>query len=82
VEALLRDEPDVLIEWQNAIKLSPGTRSDLHDIRREVTLKYGTSRAYTLERLKRQKPDLFKRVVRGELSAHAAAIEAGFRKAV
>ena len=40
----------------------------------------GTSTAYTLARLKRDEPALAKRVEAGELSAHAAAIEAGFRE--
>jgi hypothetical protein len=39
----------------------------------------GTNSAYTVARLKRDRPDLHARVVAGELSANAAAIEAGFR---
>jgi hypothetical protein len=39
----------------------------------------GTSRPYVLSRLKRARPDLFDRVVAGELSANAASIEAGFK---
>lgn len=39
----------------------------------------GTSRAYNLNRLSRQAPELYERVLDGELSANAAAIEAGFR---
>lgn len=39
----------------------------------------GTSRAYTLDRLKREAPALFERVCSGEMSANAAAIQAGFR---
>jgi len=39
----------------------------------------GTSAAYTLARLKRDEPSLYERVKRGELSANAAAIEAGWR---
>ena len=35
---------------------------------------------YALRRLKRDRPDLAERVMSGELSANAAAIEAGFRK--
>lgn len=35
---------------------------------------------YILKRLKRDRPDLFARVIAGELSANAAAIEAGWRK--
>ena len=35
---------------------------------------------YTVARLKRDRPDLADKVINGELSANAAAIEAGFRK--
>ena len=35
---------------------------------------------YIHKRLKRDRPDLLERVVSGELSANAAAVEAGFRK--
>lgn len=41
---------------------------------------YGTGIEPTVARLKRDNPDLAERVIRGELSANAAAIEAGFRK--
>lgn len=40
----------------------------------------GNSRAYTLTRLKKERPDLFERVCAKELSANAAAIKAGWRK--
>jgi hypothetical protein len=40
----------------------------------------GNQRAYILARLHRDRPDLAQRVEAGELSANAAAIEAGFRK--
>ena len=40
----------------------------------------GRGVTYILKRLKRDRPDLLKRVVSGELSANAAAVEAGFRK--
>lgn len=40
----------------------------------------GTSRDYTLARLKRDRPDLAELVLGGALSANAAAIEAGFRR--
>ena len=39
----------------------------------------GTDRIYTRARLRRDRPDLAVRVDAGELSPHAAAIEAGFR---
>ena len=40
----------------------------------------GTSRSYILERLKRERPDLFERVKAKEISANRAAILAGWRK--
>jgi hypothetical protein len=47
-----------------------------------VTLasKRGNRLSYTLRRLKRDRPDLAQKVVTEEMSANAAAIEAGFRK--
>lgn len=39
----------------------------------------GTDSSYTVARLERDRPDLAARVAAGELSANAAAIEAGFR---
>lgn len=42
------------------------------------TGEYGTSKTYTVRRLRRDHPDLADRVEQGELSANAAAIEAGF----
>ncbi len=41
-----------------------------------------TSREYLLRRLRRDAPQLVERVLDGELSAHAAAVEAGIRKRV
>jgi len=43
-------------------------------------LNYGNSQSHTLRRLKRDHPDLAERVIAGDISAHAAAISAGFRK--
>jgi len=40
----------------------------------------GNAPTYALRRLKRDHPELAEKVVAGKLSAHAAAIEAGFRQ--
>lgn len=40
----------------------------------------GTGREYTIRRLRRDAPELAERVLRGELSANAAAIAAGIRR--
>lgn len=45
-----------------------------------VTLKErGNATDYTVARLRRDQPELAERVIKGELSANAAAIQAGFR---
>lgn len=44
-----------------------------------VTSFRGNAPTYALRRLKRDRPDLAAKVIAGKLSAHAAAIEAGFR---
>ena len=41
----------------------------------------GTSRDHTMAQLHKRAPELYERAARGEMSAHAAAIEAGIRPA-
>ena len=41
---------------------------------------YGEGESYLRRRLRRDRPDLYERVASGELSAHAAAVEAGISK--
>jgi hypothetical protein len=61
-----------------------GQRTDLVDTRggdiNEVKRPDGNSVDAALRRLRGQRPDLHARVLNAELSAHAAMIEAGFRK--
>ena len=45
-----------------------------------VNISGGNGEDYTRRRLRRDRPDLYERVIEGELSANAAAIEAGFRR--
>ena len=40
----------------------------------------GNTKSYAMRRLKKDKPNIYKRVVVGEISAHAGMIEAGFKK--
>jgi hypothetical protein len=81
VEALLGNDAEVLTMWREATTGKRGrpAKADNSD---NVTIKpeRGNSRAYTLDRLKRERPDLFDKVKLGKLSANAAAIEAGFRR--
>jgi hypothetical protein len=90
VEALLQKsgDADALTMWREATvgKHGGDRKSKDAPIKNDNIIldqpkpKQGTSRAYTLDRLKRERPDLFERVKAKELSANAAAIEAGFRK--
>jgi len=78
VEALLTKSGDIEVQamFREAMVGKQGAHSS------NITMKpiRGTTRAYTLVRLKQEKPELYKQVVAGELSANAAAIKAGFRK--
>jgi hypothetical protein len=79
LSAYCRERDDVQALIRGEIGAAPkhvgrGHRSD------NITPNRGTSAAYTLKRLKRDFPDLAMKVVKGELSANAAAIQAGFRK--
>lgn len=78
VEALIKDDPQTLALWREAVTPAKHAHHDSDNI--TITPGRGTARSYTLSRLKREKPKLFQRVVSGELSANAAAIEAGFRR--
>ena len=79
IEAVIKDDAETLAMFREAMKPGQGKRSDLGDNVTEVEPSSGNSLSYTLDRLKREAPELFQRVVAKELSANAAAIEAGFR---
>lgn len=76
VEALIRDDAETLAMWRVATTGKQGAHHDNIMMR----AKQGTSRAYTLAKLSVRSPALHAAVVAGELSANAAAIQAGFRK--
>lgn len=83
IEALIRDDVEALAMWREAMQ-HQGERNDLDNFNNNVievkNSVQGNSRSYTVARLKQQAPELFEKVVSGELSANAAAIQAGFRK--
>jgi hypothetical protein len=77
VTKLCEDDPEAL-DLLNKATTHPGSRSDLHNNIMEVKPQ-GTSRAYSLRKLAADAPMLHTRVLAGELSPHAAMLEAGFR---
>lgn len=89
IEAVIKDNPEALAMFREAMVEKPGgDGSNQYEVKHDgisdnITnsiLERGTSKAYTVSRLKNNRPDLFEKVVSGELSANAAAIQAGFRK--
>ena len=85
IEALIRDDVEVLAMWRDAMVERPGKRSKVNldnadNVSNKEKVQAGNSRSYTVSRLQREAPELFAQVVAGTLSANAAAIQAGFRK--
>jgi len=56
----------------------PGRPPNVDNVKNTASKKGGNDPAYKLARLQRDAPDLAQKVLDGELSAHAAALEAGF----
>lgn len=80
IEAVIRDDAEVLAMWRESMKPGQGRRTDLVDNVTQVQKPKGNSRSYAVSRLQREAPELFAKVAAGEISANAAAIKAGFRK--
>jgi hypothetical protein len=79
IEAIIRDDAEVLALWREAVTAPKHVHRDNDNV--IIKGQQGNSKSYTLDRLKRKKPDLFKKVVAGELSANAAAIKVLKKKA-
>ena len=79
VKRLCRDDAEAIDLIDEAIGSRQGERTDIVDNIHEVERPTGTSARAAIRRLRTQRPDLHKRVLAGELSPHAAAVEAGFR---
>ena len=86
IEAVIKDEPEVLEAYKEEMTGDHGGNRRSEEVKikpnnvRLDSPTHGNSKAYTLSRLKKHHRELFDRVCAGELSANAAAIEAGFRK--
>ena len=78
---LCRDDKAAL-DAINQVTLHQGERTDLHNNVMKVgeAPRQGNSNTYALRKLRKDRPDLHQQVLDGEMSPHAAMIEAGFRK--
>jgi len=83
IERMCRGNSEALDALDRAVKGKQGKRTDLVDNVHEVKQPErpaGNTAEAALRRLCDQAPALHSRVLAGELSPHAAMIEAGFRK--
>jgi len=79
IEAVIRHDAEVLQMFRETTTRAPHRPTKEESSHNVTTNLRGNSRAYTLDRLKREAPALYQQVVDGKLSAHAAAKRAGFR---
>ena len=79
---LCSSDPEAMAVLDAELTGAAGDNQYTKEVRDNVTdqRQGGNALGYTLRRLKRDHPELFARVIAKELSANAAAIEAGFRK--
>lgn len=88
IEKLLSDDTEALDLWEQATGRKPGGDNGNRYVKKSsnrdnITIaktQRGTSKKGNIARLRRERPDLLKRVHNGELSSNAAMIAAGLRK--
>lgn len=88
VEAVIKDDPEALAMFREAMKHQGGDRrseqfepkpNNVRDRSNEATA--GNSRAYSIDRVKREcEPDVVAKVMSGEMSPNAALVRAGIRE--
>lgn len=81
VKRLCGDDPEAINLIDQATRRNAGrpvTVDNVHGTHKEERPAGNTAQA-AIRRLRKDRPDLHSRVLRGELSPHAAAVEAGFR---
>jgi hypothetical protein len=76
---LVQDDPVAVDALDRATQGKQGQRTDLLDNVQEVKAPTGNSEAATVRRLRKDRPDLHAQYLANEISANAAAIQAGFR---
>lgn len=83
VEAVIRDDPEALAAFREAMLGKPGRPKDVEtpDNVRGITDQHGNSRAYSISRVQREcDPDTVAAVMAGEMSPNAALVKAGVRE--
>lgn len=80
LERLCADDKEALGLLTQATTGKQGARNDIVNNVNYVDSPEGNSTAYALRKLQLDAPELHKQVIAGDLSPHAAMVEAGFRK--
>jgi hypothetical protein len=86
VEAVIKDDPECLAMFREAMKGQEGgdKRSQEATTRNNVTgdeIVTGNSRAYSIDRVKREcEPEVVAKVMSGQMSPNAALVKAGIRE--
>lgn len=78
IEALIKDDPEVLPMFREAMKGQAGRPKTGSN---PTLLEKDRGKAYTLTRLQKDNPEIYEEVKAGKLTANAGAIKAGWRKA-
>ncbi len=85
VEAVIKDDPECLAMFREAMVERPGKRAkvdqDIPNNVRNKDVDAGNSRAYSIDRVKREcEPEVVAKVMSGEMSPNAALVKAGIRE--
>lgn len=85
VEAVIKDDPEALAMFRDAMVERPGKRAktgvDIPNNVRNKEVDAGNSRAYSIDRVKREcEPEVVAKVMAGEMSPNAALVKAGIRE--
>ncbi len=76
-----RKDPDIQTEIRAEISAANEKGSNQHTVAVGNTRTTNNTQESKIRRLKRDHPELAQQVIEGALSAHAAAVQAGFRRA-
>jgi len=80
VEAVIKDDPEALEMFREAMKMKPGPKANSSgDNITRTKAEKGTSRAYSIGRVRRDAPQFLDAVMKKEMSPNAALVKAGIR---
>ena len=80
IEAIIKDNAEVLAMYREQMLQESGARNDLGNNITEVERVTGTSRAYSIARVKKDcDPDTVAEVLAGKISPNAALVRSGIR---